>query len=206
MIGYGSNGHVVVHELLDQAEGKSSLQQIKYNSDADGCASSRNFSDEMILLTDKIDSASEQDHEKLSIHSLMLSNESIGSDTGSIKDSEFLIPRVTSLVWDESVDSSSGIEFPIMDALSNTESQSPNEKQIFLPLDERHKITKVLNIMQHRQMAAQTDMVDLIARLNQEILVKEFLARKVRILPSLFSGAAVWDYFNIKKKYLVCIY
>ncbi|KAL0906303.1 hypothetical protein M5K25_024786 [Dendrobium thyrsiflorum] len=179
---YGSNGHVVVHELLDQAEGKSSLQQIKYNSDADGCASSRKFSDEMILLGDKIDSASEQDHEKLSIHSLMLSNESIGSDTGSIKGSEFLIPGVTRLVWDESVDSSSGIEFPITEALSNTESQSPNETQIFLPLDERHKITKVLNIMLHRQMAAQTDMEDLIARLNQEIMVKEFLARKVKNL------------------------
>ncbi|KAH0450875.1 hypothetical protein IEQ34_021567 [Dendrobium chrysotoxum] len=148
---YGSNGHAVVHELLDQAE-------------------------------DKIDSASEQDHEKLSIHSLMLSNESIGSDTGSIKGSEFLIPRATSLVWDESVDSSSGIEFPITEALSNTESQSPNETQIFLPLDERHKITKVLNIMLHRQMAAQTDMEDLIARLNQEIMVKEFLARKVKNL------------------------
>ncbi|PKU63952.1 PX domain-containing protein EREL1-like isoform X2 [Dendrobium catenatum] len=179
---YGSNGHVVVHELPDQAEGISSLQQIKYNSDADGCASSRNFSDEMILLRDKIDSASELDHEKLSIHSLMLSNDSIGSDTGSIKDSEFLIPRVTSLVWDESVDSSSCIEFPIAEALSNTESQSPNETQIFLPLDERHKITKLLNIMQHRQMVAQTDMEDLIARLNQEIMVKEFLARKVKNL------------------------
>uniref|UniRef100_A0A1J3GFJ5 PX domain-containing protein n=1 Tax=Noccaea caerulescens TaxID=107243 RepID=A0A1J3GFJ5_NOCCA len=54
--------------------------------------------------------------------------------------------------------------------------------QIVLPLDLRNKLNRILLATNERLVSAKTDMEDLIARLNQEIAVKEYLNRKVNDL------------------------
>ncbi|KAJ4899151.1 Phox (PX) domain-containing protein [Raphanus sativus] len=54
--------------------------------------------------------------------------------------------------------------------------------QIVLPLDLRKKLNRILVATNERLVNAKTDMEDLIARLNQEIAVKEYLNRKVNDL------------------------
>ncbi|KAL0739319.1 hypothetical protein Bca4012_015529 [Brassica carinata] len=54
--------------------------------------------------------------------------------------------------------------------------------QIVLPVDLRKKLNRILVATNERLVNAKTDMEDLIARLNQEIAVKEYLNRKVNDL------------------------
>ncbi|ESQ53960.1 hypothetical protein EUTSA_v10024530mg [Eutrema salsugineum] len=54
--------------------------------------------------------------------------------------------------------------------------------QIVLPLDLRNKLNRILLATNERLVNAKTDMEDLIARLNQEIAVKEYLNKKVNDL------------------------
>ncbi|CAL9071113.1 unnamed protein product [Musa textilis] len=69
-----------------------------------------------------------------------------------------------------------------MDAFAGLGGQSPDSAQIVLPIDQRHKLNRVLLTMQRRLGTAKTDMKDLIARLNQEMAVKEYLTTKVKDL------------------------
>lgn len=52
--------------------------------------------------------------------------------------------------------------------------------QIVLPLDLRNKLNRILLAMNERLVNTKTDMEDLIARLNQEIAVKNYLNKKVQ--------------------------
>lgn len=52
--------------------------------------------------------------------------------------------------------------------------------QIVLPLDLRNKLNRILLATNERLVNAKTDMEDLIARLNQEIAVKDYLNKKVQ--------------------------
>ena len=52
--------------------------------------------------------------------------------------------------------------------------------QIVLPVDLRKKLNKTLLATNERLVNAKTDMEDLIARLNQEIAVKDYLNKKVQ--------------------------
>ncbi|KAF8110900.1 hypothetical protein N665_0078s0090 [Sinapis alba] len=54
--------------------------------------------------------------------------------------------------------------------------------QIVLPLELRKKLNKILLATNERLVNAKTDMEDLIARLNQEIAVKDYLNKKVNDL------------------------
>ncbi|CAN6918730.1 unnamed protein product [Brassica oleracea] len=54
--------------------------------------------------------------------------------------------------------------------------------QIVLPLELRKKLNKIMLATNERLVNAKTDMEDLIARLNQEIAVKEYLNKKVNDL------------------------
>nr|VDD40798.1 unnamed protein product [Brassica oleracea] len=54
--------------------------------------------------------------------------------------------------------------------------------QIVLPVDLRKKLNKILLATNERLVNAKTDMEDLIARLNQEIAVKDYLNKKVNDL------------------------
>lgn len=59
---------------------------------------------------------------------------------------------------------------------------------LVLPADQRSKVRRVMATLQRRLLAAKTDMEDLLARLNQETAVKEFLTTKVRDLESELDG------------------
>lgn len=180
-----SNGIMGVAAILDQPENffNANLPQRKDSTGSGGDSSYRNSSKQMFLQGDIVDSNANQDHDKLSCHSRRLSTDSIGSDASSIRASDLLMPGVTSLVWDDSIVLSDGVVFPsTMEAPSNAETKLANDVQILLPIDQRHKLNRVLLNMQRRLATAKTDMEDIIARLNQEMTVKEYLTTKVKDL------------------------
>lgn len=134
---------------------------------------------------ERLESTSEQDHDKFSLHARKNSSESIGSDASSIRGTELSIPGFTNSIWDGSIDLPGGAE-----ASNSAEALiGVNDAQIILPLDQRHKLIRLLLTMQRRVVTAKTDMEDLIARLNQEMAVKEYLSTKVSfcILFFIFS-------------------
>uniref|UniRef100_A0A0E0LDW3 PX domain-containing protein n=1 Tax=Oryza punctata TaxID=4537 RepID=A0A0E0LDW3_ORYPU len=128
---------------------------------------------------------SEEDHDSNPGHARKDSAESIGSDLSSLRGSELSVPGVSSSLWDGTADLPSGI-----DGHSQTEQFTgldmqllyDMDAQIILPADQRPKLTRLLITMDRRQVTAKTDMEDLIARLNQEVAVKEYLAIKVKDL------------------------
>ncbi|CAD5189994.1 unnamed protein product [Musa acuminata subsp. malaccensis] len=133
---------------------------------------------------DRVESiSSDHDHDKLYGHARRLSSESIGSDISSIRGSELSFTGATNSLWDGSLDVPVGAEISnAMDAFAGLGTQSLDNAQIVLPIDQRHKLNRVLLTMQRRLGTAKTDMEDLIARLNQEMAVKEYLTTKVKDL------------------------
>lgn len=63
-----------------------------------------------------------------------------------------------------------------------TDAESLKGVGLVLPADQRTKVRRVMTTLQRRLVAAKTDMEDLLARLNQETAVKEFLTIKVEFL------------------------
>lgn len=177
-----SNDMMEVGSMLDQPEDfhNANLPQRKDSSGGD--SSYRNSSKQSFLLRDRVDSTSDQDHDKISYHSRRLSSDSIGSDASSIRASELSVPGVISSVWDGSSDLSGVMVPSTLEALSNRETQFANDVQLLLPIDQRHKLNRVLLSMQRRLAIARTDMEDIIARLNQEMTAKEYLTTKVQDL------------------------
>ncbi|XP_026662168.1 PX domain-containing protein EREL1 isoform X10 [Phoenix dactylifera] len=145
--------------------------------------SSGGTSQEIFLSRDRLESTSEQDHDKFYGHTRKLSAESTGSDISSIRGSELSFPGMTNLIWDGSIDLPSSSEAQnAMEALSGLETHIQNDAQIFLPLDQRYKLNRVLVTMQRRLGTAKSDMENLIARLNQEMAVNGYLITKVKDL------------------------
>ncbi|KAK6927552.1 Phox homology [Dillenia turbinata] len=117
------------------------------------------------------------------IHARKLSNESIGSDVSSLKGSELSNSGILNSIADGTPDLSGDTELTSSTGLlGDAELQFSNDLQIVLPLDQRHKMNRVLMTMQRRLVTAKTDMEDLIARLNQEMAVKDYLTIKVKDL------------------------
>ncbi|KAF2301386.1 hypothetical protein GH714_023539 [Hevea brasiliensis] len=115
------------------------------------------------------------EYQRLDGHVRRLSTESIGSDLSSL--------RVGNLFGDDCLDLMEGAEtHKINDAPVSLNSQFPRDILVALLSDERHKLSRVLNTMQQRLATAKTDMEDLIARLNQEVAVRQFLTTKVKDL------------------------
>ncbi|PKU74445.1 PX domain-containing protein EREL1 isoform X1 [Dendrobium catenatum] len=180
-----SNGIMVVPAMPDKPGDffNANLPQRKFSNCSGGDSSYRNSSKQMFLQKDIVDSNANQDHDKISCHSRRLSSDSIGSDASSIWANDLSMPGVTSLVWDGSIVLSDGVVIPsTMEAPSNAETQLANDVQILLPVDQQHKLNRVLLTMQRRLSTARTDMDDIIARLNQEMTVKEYLTTKVKDL------------------------
>lgn len=63
--------------------------------------------------------------------------------------------------------------------VSGAESECLKGVGLILPVDQRSKVRQVMTVLQRRLAAVKTDMEDLLARLNQETAVKEFLTTKV---------------------------
>ncbi|WCJ40524.1 Phox (PX) domain-containing protein [Euphorbia peplus] len=121
------------------------------------------------------------EYQRLDGHVRRLSTDSIGSDFSSLKASEISNLRFGSLFGDEPLDLQEVADDPkLTDAPINSNLQFQRDVRVVLPLDERHKFNRVLNTARQRLATAKTDMEDLIARLNQEIAVRQFLTTKVK--------------------------
>lgn len=134
---------------------------------------------------DRMESISDQDHDKHPGHARKLSAESFESDISSIRGSELSFAGVTNSIWDGPFDVPSSTE--IVNATDGPGTQFLENSQIVLPYDQRYKLNRVLVTMQRRLVTAKTDMEDLIARLNQEMAVKEYLTTKVHLLLLLIA-------------------
>jgi hypothetical protein len=107
-------------------------------------------------------------------HIRKASFESVGSDVSSLRGSEVasITGLISSSVLDGSLDNDTS---SFMDNIC----ESLSDAQVFLPMDQKNKLVRLLLTLQRRVVTAKTDMEDLIARLNQETAVKEYLNTKV---------------------------
>ncbi|KAL0016413.1 hypothetical protein SO802_003482 [Lithocarpus litseifolius] len=150
------------------------IEKDKYNG---------NSSKASFLVGNGMELFSGPEHGKVIDHVRKLSNESFGSDVSSLRGSEMSNSGIPNSSGDGSLDLPGGAEGSTrMEILGNTDFQLPGDAQVVLPMDQRHKLNRVLFTMQRRLVTAKTDTEDLIARLNQEIAVKDYLATKVKDL------------------------
>ncbi|KAK4787333.1 hypothetical protein SAY86_011166 [Trapa natans] len=118
---------------------------------------------------------SEFEHVKSIIHARKLSAESSGSDMS------YHICREMSNVGISDFSGSGSLYHPgDAEILSSTDMRSSD--QVIIPMDQHHKLNRVLFTMQRRLVTAKTDMEDLLVRLNQEIAVSNYLKTKVNDL------------------------
>ncbi|KAG8656265.1 PX domain-containing protein EREX isoform X2 [Manihot esculenta] len=111
------------------------------------------------------------------------STESTGSDLSSLKASEVLNFGVGNLSVDDCLDIPEGSEtHKITDSPVSLNSKFPREALVAFLSDDRQKLNRVLDTMLQRLVTAKTDMEDLVARLNQEVAVRQFLKTKVKDL------------------------
>ncbi|KAJ4958061.1 hypothetical protein NE237_025172 [Protea cynaroides] len=178
------NGLFVDDSILEQLEGfprhkirtrkeKSVMNQDTYDGNASKVA---------FLSGDRMELLSEPEHGKVASHTRKLSAESVGSDMSSVRGSEISNSGAPNSYGDGSLDFHGGAEARTSTELGTTVIQFPDNVQIILPLDQRNKLNRVLMTMQQRLNTAKTDMEDLIARLNQEMAVKDYLTTKVKDL------------------------
>ncbi|KAL0010702.1 hypothetical protein SO802_005810 [Lithocarpus litseifolius] len=120
---------------------------------------------------------------KLDGHVRRLSAESVGSDLSSLRASEISNIGAANIFGDFTLDHSEGSEaLRNADSFENPNIQLPRDSLVALPSDQRLKLNRVLVTMQRRLATAKTDLEDLIARLNQEATVRQFLTTKVKDL------------------------
>ncbi|XP_031480135.1 PX domain-containing protein EREL1 isoform X2 [Nymphaea colorata] len=131
------------------------------------------FSDRMDLLLER---------EERTGHTRKLSSESITSDVSSVRGSEISNIGSSYLAGDGALELGGGAGGPSTSGSSFTNEFQLGDVQIVLPLDQRQKLNRVLITLQRRLTSAKTDMEDMIARLNQEAAVKEYLTTKVKDL------------------------
>ncbi|KAF5456748.1 hypothetical protein F2P56_026194 [Juglans regia] len=150
------------------------IEKDKYN----GNASKASF-----LVGNGMELFSGQEHGKVLGHARKHSNESFGSDVSSLRGSEMSNSGIPNSSGDGSFDLPGGAECSgTSEILGSADFQFSGDAQLVLPLDQRHKLNRVLFTMQRRLVTAKTDMEDLIARLHQEIASKDYLATKVKDL------------------------
>ncbi|PSS17832.1 Intracellular protein transport protein [Actinidia chinensis var. chinensis] len=120
---------------------------------------------------------------KIGSHLWRLSVESVGSDVTSVRASEISNLGVENSLDDNSLDLPEGREISrTADIIAETDLQFPRDLLVALPSHERSKMNRVLTTMKQRLATAKTDMEDLIARLNQELAVRQYLSTKVKDL------------------------
>lgn len=178
------NGLFMGDSILEQLEGfpRHKIHTTKEKHDIGRDTFNGNASKVAFLSGDRMELLSEPEHGNVAVHTRKLSAESVGSDTSSIRGSKLSDSGVANSLGDSSLDLHGGTEAPTTTGtLGSTDFQFSDDLQIVLPLDQRHKMNRVLMIMQRRLATAKTDMEDLIARLNQEIAVKDYLTTKVNV-------------------------
>ncbi|XP_004486652.1 PX domain-containing protein EREX isoform X2 [Cicer arietinum] len=162
------------HDVINPTESSvyraSSSQDFNYeNNRTDKVA--ENSGEAIALRLDGADfTPAIQDH-NLNAHVKRLSTESIGSDVSSVRNTETSSSAVSTLLQDVSHDlPGSRVPFGNSDLL------------LTFPLDERHKLNRIINTQKQRLDTAKTDVEDLIARLNQEMAARQYLVTKVKDL------------------------
>ncbi|KAF7817259.1 PX domain-containing protein EREL1 [Senna tora] len=170
--------------ILEQLEGlpkhKVNARHFNYVAESKSNGNAHNVSP---LAKNTMELFSEPEHAKVIGHVRKLSNESAGSNGSSLRGSEFSTPGIPNSSGDGSLDPpGNAVVSRTTDILGHAELQFTGEAQVVLPLDQRHKLNRILLTMQRRLGTAKTDMEDLIVRLNQEIAAKDFLATKVKDL------------------------
>jgi hypothetical protein len=168
----------VKHSRFSKSSVLENLERVKSitgrDKHADSTSKAKSFlGDETVPLP-------EQEYLRLDGHIRQLSTESIESDISSVRASEISNLGMGNLFGDNSIDCPEGTESSkIIDASVSSDLQLSRDVLVALPSDERHKLNRVLNTLQQRLATAKTDVEDLIARLNQEIAVRQFLTTKV---------------------------
>lgn len=132
--------------------------------------------DNVAIVKDQYDKDFPSETESHMVHARRISSESVGSDLSSGKASEGVAfnPTANNTMCNP--------EFPEMQNSTIARLQFPRDLAVALPSEERHKLNRVLTTVQQRLSTAKTDMEDLIARLNQETAVRQFLTTKVKDL------------------------
>lgn len=162
-----TNGNgLTIESASDQIDSAHRINNIFHGNNASG-------------ITAKTELLPEAEHDKHPSHSRMVSSESVGSDISSIRGSEISIPSTYNSLGDAYV-SLSGV----------------TGNNIILPLNQQNKLNRLLITLQRRLTTGKTDMEDLIARLNQEMAVKEYLKTKVCLSLLLFK---VYYYIKFRK-------
>ncbi|KAG8656852.1 hypothetical protein MANES_03G013500v8 [Manihot esculenta] len=137
-------------------------------------------------------------------HIRRLSSESVGSDGSSLRASEISNSGILNSPGDGSFDLPGGAEvLNVAGILGSAELQLTGDAQIVLPFDQRHKMNRVLTAMQRRLATAKTDMEDLVARLNQEIAVKDYLTTKVKDLEAELETTKQKNKENLQQAILI---
>lgn len=171
--------------ILEQLEGlpRNKVRGRHLNNAVGRDAQNGNISKASFLSGNGMDLFSEPEHGKVNAHARKLSNESVGSDASSLRGSEMSNLGIPNSLGEGSLDLLGGAEVSSsMENFGNSELHASGGAQLVLPLDQRHKMSRLLLTMQRRLVTAKTDMEDLIARLNQEIAVKDYLTTKVKDL------------------------
>ncbi|XP_048491845.1 PX domain-containing protein EREX isoform X2 [Beta vulgaris subsp. vulgaris] len=111
---------------------------------------------------------------KVMDHVMSLSTDGAESEVSSLKASELSNDGTSRAHNEGGLNFSVGAKGPIDENLL-----SPTNLLVVLPSDQRHKFSRVLSTMQRRLAIAKADMEDLVARLNQEVAVRQYLTTKV---------------------------
>uniref|UniRef100_A0A1D1YY63 Coiled-coil domain-containing protein 88B n=2 Tax=Anthurium amnicola TaxID=1678845 RepID=A0A1D1YY63_9ARAE len=193
------SGTVMKHDVQVLDNDPSAGEVISHHPDvlSKPIAHSGNVLKASLFSGDRVDYTND-----FSRHARRISSESVGSDISSVRGSELSNTGLTNSLGDNFVDFSGG-EGPVtMEALNSMDPRSSGIN-IILPLDQRHKLNRILVTMQRRLVTAKTDMEDLIARLNQEIAVKEYLATKVKDLEGELESTRQKSKENLQQAILV---
>ncbi|PIN06865.1 hypothetical protein CDL12_20570 [Handroanthus impetiginosus] len=127
-----------------------------------------------------------------------------------LKDTRSATPNEISNLWEVHQDSrtsskcSGSVEASeAMDTLASTDLQLLHDKLVVLPMDEQQKINRLLNTLQQRLVTSKTDVEDLIARLNQELAVRQYLATKVKDLETELESTKKSGKENLEQAILI---
>ncbi|XP_057967915.1 LOW QUALITY PROTEIN: PX domain-containing protein EREX [Malania oleifera] len=178
---YNNDNGLLIGDSVTEKIGRLSrhkLQIRKENNVIGNNKVSESTSKAVVQLGDEMEPFSEVKNSKVADHVRRLSAESVVSDISSVRASEISNLGMVNSFGDGSIDFPEGSEAPrTMDSLA-----SSGDPIVVLPSDERRKMNRVLITLQRRLATAKTDMEDLIARLNQELAVRQYLTTKVKDL------------------------
>ncbi|XP_021665563.2 PX domain-containing protein EREL1 isoform X2 [Hevea brasiliensis] len=210
LVNYGMSnideGLFMGQTILEQLEGipRHKLHDRHVNNVIGKDTYNGNASKSSFLAGNGMELFSEPEPGKAFGHARKLSSESIGSDGSSLRGSEISNSGLPNSSVDGSLDLPGGSEVLSMAGiLGSAELQFTGDAQIVLPLDQRHKMNRVLTTMQRRLVTTKTDMEDLIARLNQEIAVKDYLTTRVKDLEAELETTKQKNKENLQQAILI---